>query len=515
MSKILLINPNKWGRGVTSIWIASHSALLKEHGHEVDLFDATFYAQWTVDEVNYNTNNEQYLPTKYHNYVTFKDTPILIDLQKKIDSFKPDIIFWSAISSHIHGEGEYVNIQYGYELLNEIKTSAWLVTAGLQATAAPKAIMENFSKIKCIIQGYSESSLLEIANLDGDSSRLCDLPGVALRDGSDVIVGPQKQLAPDLSYLPLYDYSIFEDQVFWRPYNGEVVRAIDYEASRGCIYSCEYCVETIIQKFYGFDDITSRGAIKGAAKYVRAKSPEKIFSELKLVVEKHKVQLIRCQDTNFLTMGKKTLNGLADLIDSSNLDIKLYIETRPEGINSNTVELLKRLKVDGVGMGVELSSDDFREDKLMRFASTSKIVNAFKLLKEAGIKRTSYNIIGLPEQDEESIIQTILFNRELEPDNMTVAFYSPYQGTAQQIKGNEIGYFDEYEFHVDGQLRTMSKGSLIDTDTLCFYKANFNKLVLGSLEDLPNLKQKFFKLQEEQNCNVGKKIPMEEVKNAP
>ena len=37
----------------------------------------------------------------------------------------------------------------------------------------------------------------------------------------------------------------------------------------------------------------------------------------------------------------------------------------------------------------------------MRFASTSKIVNAFKLLKEAGIKRTSYNIIGLPEQDEE------------------------------------------------------------------------------------------------------------------
>ena len=28
-----------------------------------------------------------------------------------------DIIFWSALSSHIHGEGEYVNIQYGYERL--------------------------------------------------------------------------------------------------------------------------------------------------------------------------------------------------------------------------------------------------------------------------------------------------------------------------------------------------------------------------------------------------------------
>ena len=83
MAKILLINPNKWGRGVTSIWIASHSALLKENGHEVDLFDATFYSQWTVDEVSYNTDNEQYLPTDYHGYVNFKETPILDDLQKK------------------------------------------------------------------------------------------------------------------------------------------------------------------------------------------------------------------------------------------------------------------------------------------------------------------------------------------------------------------------------------------------------------------------------------------------
>jgi radical SAM superfamily enzyme YgiQ (UPF0313 family) len=212
-------------------------------------------------------------------------------------------------------------------------------------------------------------------------------------------------------------------------------------------------------------------------------------------------------------MGKKTLNELASLIESSNLDIKLYIETRPEGINPKSIELLKRLKVDGVGMGVELSSDDFREDKLSRFASTPKIINAFRLLKEAGIKRTSYNIIGLPEQDEESVIDTILFNRELDPDNMTVAFYSPYQGTAQQIKGNEIGYFDEYEFHVDGQLRTMSKDSLVDADTLCFYKANFSKLVSGNLEDLPKLKQKFFKLQEEQYSAVGKNIPLIEVYN--
>ena len=44
----------------------------------------------------------------------------------------------------------------------------------------------------------------------------------------------------------------------------------------------------------------------------------------------------------------------------SNLEIKLYIETRPEGINEKSIDLLKKLKVDGVGMGVELADEKFR-----------------------------------------------------------------------------------------------------------------------------------------------------------
>ena len=41
----------------------------------------------------------------------------------------------------------------------------------------------------------------------------------------------------------------------------------------------------------------------------------------------------------------------------------MYIETRPEGINDISVKLLKDLKVDGVGMGIELAAEGFREEK--------------------------------------------------------------------------------------------------------------------------------------------------------
>ena len=48
-----------------------------------------------------------------------------------------------------------------------------------------------------------------------------------------------------------------------KKYNGKVYNGADYELSRGCIYSCAYCVETIIQKYYGFEEKSNKtGAIK-------------------------------------------------------------------------------------------------------------------------------------------------------------------------------------------------------------------------------------------------------------
>ena len=87
MAKILFINTNKWGRGLTHIWIASHSGLLKSKGHNVKLFDCTFYNSWSHNEIETNTNNNQYKRTDYNDYVNFKDTNPKTDLQDLINNF--------------------------------------------------------------------------------------------------------------------------------------------------------------------------------------------------------------------------------------------------------------------------------------------------------------------------------------------------------------------------------------------------------------------------------------------
>ena len=418
-------------------------------------------------------------PSEYSSFIKYKNSSVIKDLQEKIDSFKPDLIFWSALSSHIHSEGEYVNIENGYEILKKINVNkAIKITGGLQATATPELVFKNFPNIDYLIMGESEIVLAEIADSLDNRKSPEEINGVSFIKNNQVIKNDKQKIINDLDILTPYDYSIFEDQVFFRGYNGEVVRAVDFEFSRGCIYSCAYCVETIIQNYYGFNESSKKtGAINNFKSYLRHKSAKNIFKEIKDLNNKKKINLIRCQDTNFLTNDKKVLTELSELMESSNLKIRLYIETRPEGINDKSVALLKKLKVDGVGMGIELSAEDFRETELNRFASQSKTIQAFDLLKKNHIKRTSYNVIGFPNQTEDSILQTIEFNKLLNPDNITVAFYSPYYGTAQHREGVKKGVFDEFESGADATLRSVSKSFKLSKEKLEYYKMNFVSLV--------------------------------------
>ena len=479
MAKILIINPNKWGRGITFLWMASHSAILKKSGHKVKLFDSTFYENWSENEIKFNSENKMYKKSNYENFIKFKKNDVKKDLQKEINDFKPDIIFWSSISSHIHSEGEYVNIQYGHDLIDGLNLfDAKNITGGIQATADHEKILNIFKNIDFLIRGETETVLLEIANKIDQKEDFKKVKGLAYKSENEIITNQKQSIISDLDIMSPYDYSIFEEQTFYRPYNGEVVKAVDFEISRGCIYSCSYCVETVIQKYYSFEESNPKtGAIKNFKKYHRSKSAKVVFEEINYLNKTYGITLFRCQDTNFLTINKKLLEELGELIHKSNLNIKLYIETRPEGINEKTIGLLKKLKVDGVGMGVELSDQDFREKNLNRFANQDKTINAFKLLKENKIKRTAYNVIGFPEQDEDSILQTIKFNKKIDPDNITLAFYTPYIGTKQHERAIASKEYEQYNFSADNILRSKTKSKSITSETLNYYKKNFVDLV--------------------------------------
>ena len=497
MARILLLYPNRWGRGITAVWIPSHTAVLRARGHEVRLCDCTFYKDWTFNETRFNTANMQYKLSDYEQRIVFSDQPVVQALAQEIESFDPDVIFWGAVSSHIHGEGEYVALEYGHTLLsrlNELPRGV-RIAGGLQPTADPETVAHKFPLVDFFIRGESENVLAETVEVLDNPARLTGVRGLVRREADKILINPRQDMVR-MADLPLSDYSVFSDQVFLRPYNGRTIRAADYELSRGCPYTCTYCAETVIQKYYGFTDSIGRGVLKGAQQYLRAKRAKQIFEEMRRLHEDHGVRLFRTQDTNFLSIDRDVLLELADLLEQAGWDIQLYIETRPDGINDFTVNLLQRLKVDGVGMGIEIAAEGFREAHLNRYSPRDRIVSAFDRLRVAGIKRTAYNIIGMPEQDENMVLSTIQFNHELDPDNITVAFYSPLLGTKLQHKGVTIQDFDDYEYNIDAQLRTLSKSTNLSKELLEFYKNNFVRLAREGLGRLNEYKAAFVASQE-------------------
>lgn len=471
MANILLLNPNQWGRGITHLWLCSHSALLKKNGHNVKVFDSTFYSDWSQDETGFNTKNQQYKPTNYESYIEWRDN-ITLDLQNLVDDFQPHIILVSAISSHIHGEGEYINIEVADKLISKIKHNSIICAGGIQPTASPEICMKKYKNINVFFQGDSEFILLEVANLKNISLReISKISGTAIENFE---IAPKRNRL-DLGMIPAYDYSIFEKQVFFRPYRGKVIKAVDYEFSRGCIFSCAYCVETVIQSYLGFNEISKRGNIKNFDKYLSLKNLKNACQEIQNF-DNLGIDMMRCQDTNFLTIPHKFLREIIRFREENNIKVGLYIETRPETINTNTLKILKGLNVIGVGMGVETASEDYREDELNRFSSKEKTIRAFRTLKEAGIKRSSYNILGLPGQTEKDILSTIEFNKLIEPDNITVSYYSPFSGTITAKKGIATNEYNDSSLNSDSQLRTNTSSDVLSKEKLNYYKENFNKL---------------------------------------
>ena len=73
-----------------------------------------------------------------------------------------------------------------------------------------------------MIQGESEFVLSEFASKIKNTKELKDLNG-PYKESKKVKINPRQNLIDDLDKIPNYDYSIFDDQIFLRPYNGKIV----------------------------------------------------------------------------------------------------------------------------------------------------------------------------------------------------------------------------------------------------------------------------------------------------
>ena len=103
--------------------------------------------------------------------------------------------------------------------------------------------------------------------------------------------------------------------------------------------------------------------------------------------------------------------------------------TNAKNVTLEKVELLKSMNCVHMAVAIESGREDYRKDILNRKESREDIVRAMHLLNDAGILTTSYNMVGLPFENRDMIMETIALNRESQVRYPSVAFFRPFPGT--------------------------------------------------------------------------------------
>ena len=470
--RVLLLNPNSWGRAFTPIGLATVSALLKNRGHSANLFDTTFYDDW---EINEQAEGEKYLSYKYTDLskygVEFIKGDKVEDLKQTIAEYRPDLIITSILSSHLQGEGEYNMYFYGRELLKKIGVKGIpVLVGGIVPSVMPDEVI-NDGVVDIVCRGECEEAIAELVDKMERKEDITAIRNLWVKKEGKIYKNDVRPLGQDLDHLPYMDLSIFDDKNFFRPFMGKVYRAIDAELSRGCYYRCNYCVETAVQDLYGYEESKS-GIVIDDKGYHREKSVNRILSEFKQLKEEYNIEFIRFQDTKFLSMKYEKLKELSERYPAE-VGLPFYIETRPEDLTKKNTMLLKVMGCVGVGMGLEEGDGSLRKNMLNRTSVDKVVIQACGNLRSLGIRATTYNVIGFPGETRSDIMETIELNRRANPSSMTIAFYSPYVGTPLYGLSRDKG--------------------IIPDDVTCLDQKLFAKVKLDSMssEELKGLRDTF------------------------
>ena len=102
--KILLVYPNMRGMNMLPPAIALFSAILKQRGHKIDLFDATDYPNPETVEGDSDFNSDKIKETNLNSRpfddsklkVSWLEEDVFTAYKRKVDKFKPDLLAMSA-----------------------------------------------------------------------------------------------------------------------------------------------------------------------------------------------------------------------------------------------------------------------------------------------------------------------------------------------------------------------------------------------------------------------------------
>ncbi len=338
------------------------------------------------------------------------------------------------------------------------------VFGGPHPTYFPEFVQEPGVDAVCV--GEGEGAMLDlVAALDAGRP----LSGIDnwwfSRDGGrSVERNPVRDLEDSLDRLPFPDRDLlFQRDAFTRQSGIK-----HFITSRGCPYDCTYCFNHALAEVY-----------RGRGKRLRQMSVERVVEEVKGVQARYPMQFVVFLDDLFIVHAA-WLRELAEKFPRE-VGLPFFCNVRANLITPEKVDLLKRAGCASVGMGLETGNPALRNEILKRNLSDAQIVEASRLLREAGIQVLTTNMLGLPGGTLALDFETLALNHACQPAYANAFLYQPYPRT-------ELGEYARENGHVEGSLDDIDP-SAWERSVLRFASPaekrqieNFNKLFALAVE---------------------------------
>ncbi|WP_284037510.1 B12-binding domain-containing radical SAM protein [Neobacillus sp. 114] len=338
---------------------------------------------------------------------TIKD-PVM-NIVSDLHQQKPDVIGFSCYIWNIEETLKVVN------MLKKIDPSLIIVLGGPEVSYDTREWMEKHSEIDFIVMGEGEQTFKQLLTELNTNKNIENVHGVAYRDNGNLASTPQRNKL-DLKELPS-PFRFPEDI----PQLGKRVTYI--ETSRGCPFSCQFCLSSIEVGVRYFD----RERIKEDIRYLMANG----------------AKTIKFVDRTFNISRSYAMEMFRFLIDEHLPGTVFQFEITADIMRPEVIEFLNQEAPKGLfrfEIGVQ-STNDYTNELVRRKQNFEKLKRTVTMVKDGGkIDQHLDLIAGLPEEDYASFRKTFNDVFEMRPEELQLGFLKMLRGTGVRIRAAEHDY---------------------------------------------------------------------------
>ena len=301
-----------------------------------------------------------------------------------------------------------------------------IVLGGPHPTALPEKTLQDID-CDAVVIGEGENTFSELVDaLSNNISKLASVFGIAYRVNSEIKINKPRELIENLDSLPFPAKDLLPLNKYYLPPTKAMKseRATNMITSRGCPFSCNFCMATIMW-----------------GNRTRFRSVENIIEEIKINVQGYKLTEFSFHD-EFFTLKKDRLLKICKGIIDNGLDIAWACQTRAGSLDPEMLKIMKKSGCGKIAFGFESGSE--RILKLMNKRENLKnAIESVKLCKDVGMDTVGAFILGYPGEDTESIEKTIEFAIKLDCEAVSFFIAIPFPGTRLYFEAIEKGYLDQ------------------------------------------------------------------------